>query len=269
MPKYSLRSVRTRINGSIPPPQSLEEQAQLFVPGNEPEADVSFDTELFNAQLSPKPNLTFRVVTLAIILVTLVETGALTGNAPSIRICEEIACRQYYLKIDPLLSDPSQSLPEAKCKIEEVQSEVAFVRGWQDGFDSVIGAAMALPVGVLADSRGRRLALMIVVPGILFYGVWTMCVLSFPKIFPLRTLWISSAFFFLGGGPTTLSAVIWTMLADVVHESQRYKLPSSLVEMAADAGTEPRCFSGSVLPLWYRRSFQAASVVSSCGRAHT
>lgn len=203
---------------SAPKPQSLEEQAQIFAGANEGWRSASLFQDP-KTKRSPRG----RVILLAILLVCLVETGALISNAPSTRLCEEIACRHYFSDVEPSRYGPADLIPESSCKLEVVQSEVASIRGWQDGFDSIIGAILAIPLGVYADSKGRRPALMWTAPGLALYGIWTMLVYTYPDILPLKTLWIASAFFAIGGGPTVLTAILWTMLADVVPENERYR----------------------------------------------
>lgn len=84
------------------------------------------------------------------------------------------------------------------------------------------GALMAIPYGLLADRRGRKSTLALGIPGFALNSIITIVVMWFSNIFPLRVLWLSSLAWLIGGGPVVAFAIIWTMMADVTTESERY-----------------------------------------------
>jgi hypothetical protein len=49
--------------------------------------------------------------------------------------------------------------------------------------------------------------------------------LWFSNIFPLRAVWISALAWLFGGGLVVAAAMVWTMMADVTTEEQRYGFP--------------------------------------------
>lgn len=79
---------------------------------------------------------------------------------------------------------------------------------------------MAIPFGNLAD-RGRRPVLLLLIPSATIYLGYTTIVLWFSNIVPLRFIWLASFAFVVGGGPAVMSAVIFTVVADVATEKQR------------------------------------------------
>lgn len=81
---------------------------------------------------------------------------------------------------------------------------------------------MAIPYGLLADRRGRKPTLVLSLPGFALNTIITVTVMWFSDIFPLRAVWLSSLSWLLGGGPVVAAAIIWTMMADVTTESERY-----------------------------------------------
>ena len=184
------------------------------------------------------------MVTLFLIILS-VELGAGMISGPLTSILESIACRQYYLEIDPSKVGEDGRVVESMCKTKEVQMELAAVRGYMEFFDGVLsmsnqrsilcqqqqlltiscpGATLAIPYGLLADRYGRRPAIFLSIPGFTINAVICVGVLWFSEIFPLRFIWLSCLAWFFGGGPAVAFAIIWTMMADVTGESERYFL---------------------------------------------
>lgn len=86
----------------------------------------------------------------------------------------------------------------------------------------LLGALLAFPYGLLADRQGRKSTLLLGIPGFALNSIITVVVLWFSDIFPLRAVWFSALGWLLGGGPVVAFAIIWTMMADVTTESERY-----------------------------------------------
>lgn len=76
--------------------------------------------------------------------------------APELRLVELAVCRKYYLSHDPQKLNDHGNVPEALCKIDVVQSQLAMLRAYMSILNSVVGILVALPFGVLADIKGRR-----------------------------------------------------------------------------------------------------------------
>lgn len=51
--------------------------------------------------------------------------------------------------------------------------------------------------------------------------VWTMLVLYFPSVFPVRLLWLQAIGQFIGGGVPTAIGLLLSMLADETTEKER------------------------------------------------
>jgi hypothetical protein len=58
------------------------------------------------------------------VIILLLDAGAYIAVAPEIAIVEQIVCKRYPFSIDGGIDD--------KCKIEPIQSEVAFLLGWKE-----------------------------------------------------------------------------------------------------------------------------------------
>jgi len=85
--------------------------------------------------------LRIKVIVIIAILILSVETGASMMSGPTTRIFEAITCKQYYESHDPSQIGSNGKIPEELCKLESIQSEIAFVKGYAELFDGLIGMA--------------------------------------------------------------------------------------------------------------------------------
>jgi len=166
-------------------------------------------------------SISFRFKLILFSMILAVEIGFAFLEGPMVRIMEAIACRQHFLVADPTKIGADGQVPEALCKIADVQAELAAVKGYHMFFDGTISALLAIPYGLLADRRGRKSTLALSLPGFGLNAIFTLVVLWFSNIFPLRALWFSALTWLFGGGPVVAFAIIWTMMADVTTELER------------------------------------------------
>ncbi len=50
---------------------------------------------------------------------------------------------------------------------------------------------------------------------------WQYMVMWFPSVFPVRLVWLGTAFMIIGGGNSAMVAAIWTVIADVTTLKDR------------------------------------------------
>jgi MFS family permease len=187
----------------------------------------------------------FRFMVTLFTMILAFEVGIVMANGPMTRIYESIACRQYYAEYDPRQIAADGQVPESMCKIKEVQTELAAVKGYMEFFDGVLSAFLAIPYGLLADRIGRKPIICLSIPafalntGIMFAVMW------YSDIFPLRAVWASCLAWLLGGGPVVAFAIIWTMMSDVTAEDERAAMffRFGVVSMGAD-------FASSAVSSW-------------------
>ncbi|KAK2760335.1 hypothetical protein FQN54_002403 [Arachnomyces sp. PD_36] len=163
----------------------------------------------------------FRLMVVLLLMVLALETGGIMSMGPGTRIFESIACRNYYLLHDPAKIGASGQVNEDLCKINDVQAEVAAIVGYKQFFDGLLSASLAIPYGLLTDRVGRKRSICLNIPGFFLNLVIILITLCFPDAFPLRTLWLASLAWFIGGGPVVVFANLWTMMTDMTAEEER------------------------------------------------
>lgn len=97
-----------------------------------------------SSDLRPKPTnastkgIVFRLKVTLFAMILLVEVGFAFLEGPMVRIFEAIACRQYYGVVDPSKIGANGQVPEELCKIPDIQSELAAVKGYHVFFDGLM-----------------------------------------------------------------------------------------------------------------------------------
>ncbi|KAK2773040.1 hypothetical protein FQN52_004725 [Onygenales sp. PD_12] len=163
------------------------------------------------------------LVFLCLLLIFCIDVGSYMCLAPQTRIYESIACRNYYESHDPGWNQSVTEIPEEQCKIPPVQSEVAFVQAMQGSFGAIPSILLSVPYGRLADNPkyGRKVVILLALVGLLLDQYTILTVTWFSRIFPLRAVWLGSAFTVIGAGASMGGAMVITMISDVVDAKNR------------------------------------------------
>lgn len=143
------------------------------------------------------------------------------SEGPRIRMLEMGLCREYYETRDPGVIGPDGSVPERLCKLRDIQSPLARLRGFLGLLDGLPGLLFAVPYGILADARGRKLVAGACLLGLILRDTWTFVVLYFHDIFTLRAIYAAPTFVILGGGTTLFGPMIMAIVAAAVPEAFR------------------------------------------------
>ncbi|KAL9949651.1 hypothetical protein ACHAQF_001576 [Verticillium nonalfalfae] len=126
-----------------------------------------------------RPDTPFAIVLLlATIKGILIASGVLLMT-PMVRLMEDAICHVHYHK------DVSEPIDEKDCKVDDVQSQLAYLGGIGALVASLVTLVVAFPYGVLADRMGRHV------------------------------------FFLIGGGVPLAINNIYAMAADVSNEANR------------------------------------------------
>ena len=169
--------------------------------------------------LSTGPRCYVLGLVLSIIFVT--DLANSVTKAPFMRVFESTICRNHSARIDPGLIGSDGFSDGRHCKVAPVQEELVLLRGWQDFFDYVPGLFLAIPFGLLADNIGRKWLSVLNIASIWLRMAWILFICAFPHAFPIRLIWLQSAFGVLGGGPLVASALFMVVMTDVTPESHR------------------------------------------------
>ncbi|KAK7696911.1 hypothetical protein SLS64_014077 [Diaporthe eres] len=153
-----------------------------------------------------------------LLLLFLVDAPIFMSEGPRIRMLEMGLCREYYEARDPGVIGPGGTVPEHLCKLRDIQSPLARLRGFLGLLEGLPGLLFAVPYGILADARGRRLVAGACVLGFILRDTWTFVVLYFHETFPLRALYAAPTFVLLGGGTTLFGPMIMAIVAATVPE---------------------------------------------------
>ena len=93
----------------------------------------------------PAPNQCGKNLTLSgtaaycLLLYFLVKMYDMVLVAPLTALFEQALCRAYHKMHDPSLIAPGGSVHESLCKLDEIQAELANIRGWMLAFDALPG----------------------------------------------------------------------------------------------------------------------------------
>ncbi|MCJ1286395.1 hypothetical protein MMC26_005740 [Xylographa opegraphella] len=122
------------------------------------------------------------VILLIVGLIVSVDLPSVLQSSPTVRIIEDIYCRAYYQKNDPSKFGQGGTIEESLCKVDSVQAELAFLKGWMSFFNH-------LPV-------------------------------YFPNFFLIKLIWLEAALGIFGGGSMVATAMLFVIISDVTPSSQ-------------------------------------------------
>ncbi|KAI1263178.1 MFS general substrate transporter [Xylariaceae sp. FL1019] len=166
---------------------------------------------------SPTPRQKWRVVLLLYLYAFVMILADSLCPAALIQILEDIICADMDHHGDPIagLGDT--------CKSPAVQTELAFVRGFLQMTPFFAGVVCTVPYSLLANRIGRRRVLMLSGIGLFLSLAWVLAVCYF-RFLPVRWIWLSGAFLFVGGGDPVMSTVAHVMITDTVERPQRAQI---------------------------------------------
>ncbi|KAJ8112694.1 hypothetical protein OPT61_g5000 [Boeremia exigua] len=203
---------------------------------------------------------------MAFALVAIIDMGAFLAEAPRTRVYEANICLGYYRETNPSVIGADGTIPEKLCKVDEVQQKMAMIFGWQDMFDAIPSIFLAIPFGVLADKVGRKWIFTTSLMGLQLNSAWVLGI-CYLKDLPLQLTWLSSAFYFIGGGPIVAAAIGITMISDIAPPEKRttiflYLTASVLIaEIVAPIMSARLMENGDWYPLVLALVFQQCGVL--------
>ncbi|KAF3918097.1 hypothetical protein ABW21_db0207755 [Orbilia brochopaga] len=196
-----------------------DETVPLLQPQTEGhDIDIDDDTEAGSVRTTRKA---LPIIALAILIMFVFNVGNQFITSPQVRIYEDIICRKYYDSHGGGLYPAGRPIPEEKCKIAPVESELALIRGLEPVFDAIPSLLAAIPMGMLADNPkiGRKPVILAALFGSMAQLLWTTAVTWFSDVVPLRLVWMGSIFLVTGGSEVT-NAILYTMIIDIANPNE-------------------------------------------------
>ncbi|KJK78447.1 hypothetical protein H634G_06145 [Metarhizium anisopliae BRIP 53293] len=169
--------------------------------------------------LPSKPDA-LRSIVAAFTIHLLLNIATNIALTPQTAILQDIVCKQYYDGVDSL-AGTTHVQEKDRCSVVPVQSEVAYVIGWEAAIENIPNMLLAVPFGALADKVGRKRILLVALFGMFMNDAWIRLVYWFPDVFPVRAVWIAGLWQAIGSGAATLSSITHALVADACPEEQR------------------------------------------------
>ena len=94
---------------------------------------------------------------LGCLIVFLNESEYFLRNFADYRAIEALHCIEYYNDVDPDIARLGKSIPEKLCKANIIQEQVSVTYATYLGLRMLFAMIGAIPLGTLADRKGRRL----------------------------------------------------------------------------------------------------------------
>lgn len=139
----------------------------------------------------------------------------------SVRLIELGICREHYLLHDPSVIGSDKRVPEALCKLPNIQQELAHLRGSIGALEALVGLLLTIPYGLLINRVGERLLGVINIGGWALSSGWLTLVCYFWETFPISAVVYSPLFRTIGGSTPVMSSLVFSILAKhVPHENR-------------------------------------------------
>jgi hypothetical protein len=150
----------------------------------------------------------WRPIYLCALFALSMEVPGALGTAPNLRMIELAVCRRFYDRHEA-------DLPDELCAVDEVQTRIANVFAILGPLNTLPGLILAIPYGMLADSKGRKLVLALSLIGIILESIFTFIALQPGSFFPFWMIYASTIWLIIGGGVVVMTNIIMTIVADI------------------------------------------------------
>ncbi|KAK8103456.1 uncharacterized protein PG998_010489 [Apiospora kogelbergensis] len=188
-----------------------------------PTSIASPDTE--NCSSRPVKPPWARIVVLLLLFLVFLDLGYELITPAQTRVFEQILCSLYYRSDpDPVKSGGRDGAEEKWCKVAPIQGGVAAVKGWQLTFDSVGMLIFSVPWAYVADFYGRNPVLLLDSAALFGKYVFVQFICYLQGDISLNWTWLSALHTAFGGSVTVVTALIYTIISDVVPEEKRAAL---------------------------------------------
>lgn len=163
----------------------------------------------------PRDKYKWSVIIIAFILIFLIELSIGISNPAWNALLEKGLCAEAHPELAQFLVAGDEN---PVCKSPAVQGKLAIYRGWSLTLECVPTILLSVPYGSLSDTWGRKPVAILSFVGMALVTVWYEAVFYFPL--PMWTYLWAFICYFLGGGSSVGTSMLYTMLADVVHAEE-------------------------------------------------
>ncbi|KND90093.1 hypothetical protein TOPH_05323, partial [Tolypocladium ophioglossoides CBS 100239] len=172
------------------------------------------------------------------------QPSQFTRRKPSRALIIVLLLLLYHDKHDPSLigSDGKDGVDEKWCKVDVLQGEVAMLKGLQIAFDGIGMLMFSVPRAYAADLHGRKPVILLLTLALFVKYTFVELICYFGGTVPLKWAWLSALHTLCGGSVTVATALIYTIISDVVPENERVAIFFQV--MAATIATQ---FLGSLI----------------------
>lgn len=165
-----------------------------------------------------------------IMTAVMLSAGGQMMDYSSLRIMEAILCYLKWEIVDPSKLQIGRSsigpgaiggVLEMYCKDDDIQRDLAGLRGAQQFLDGIPGLLLALPFGWAADKYGRRPLLILGLISFVLQVSWIQIVMWFWQSLNIRLVLCSSLFGLLGGSSAVFDSLLLVALSDITSPANR------------------------------------------------
>ncbi|KAI1771438.1 MFS general substrate transporter [Hypoxylon cercidicola] len=192
-----------------------EDATSAWKPGHSRSSTLASVASLRNIHISTAHKLN-TVLAILYLCVFLASAAGAFLTIPMTRIYEDILCHEYFG------STPGVGAPidEETCKLDAIQSRLAYLFAVLESLNAGLSCLVALLWGIVADRIGRKPVFAISSAAFILYVLIIIFVGWFSAALPARLVWLASIAHLFGGQPALFSA-LYSMLSDIVPESNR------------------------------------------------
>jgi MFS family permease len=153
---------------------------------------------------------------LGCLIIFLNEAEYFIKQVATLRAIESMYCYEHYLALDSPLASLGKNIPERLCKATSIQKDLARTAGLIMFFRMLSAMVGAIPLGWLADRRGRKVVLILHKLNVTCScAVWLALYVGFPRV-PIWTLYLSGLPGLIGGNFDIGLAMLFAAYTDVM-----------------------------------------------------
>ncbi|KAH8682472.1 major facilitator superfamily transporter [Xylariales sp. PMI_506] len=195
---------------------SEEGQQRPRRPQHRPGVSVTSIASLADVHVPKAHNPDTILALLAVIIIIASSAGGFSV-IPATKLVENVICHQYYGQMQSI----EKAIDVELCKVDAVQSKVAYVFAMSSASTAIVGFFSAFPWGIAADRIGRKPVFALSLIGMSLGILWDMIVLYFHNTFPVELVPLDALFMVVGGGNAVVVSILMSMVSDIVPEEKR------------------------------------------------